>query len=147
MRSGTTPCVCWLVEERGPGADRELLGHAERARASFTFDVPASLPGGYVLASVERTVIGGTDGVTLMLRQQDSDLGAGPIRIHLEAADALPPAAAGQETVALGTADARWTPSKGHLEWIDDGVLRSIDGPGLDLETVTVVGAAIEASA
>ena len=109
--------------------------------------MPPALPGGYVLASVERTVVRGTDGITLLLRQTDSDLGAGPIRIHLEAADALPPAAAGQETVALGTADARWTPSKGHLEWIAEGVVRSIDGPGLDLETLTAVSAAVEASA
>jgi hypothetical protein len=145
--SGRPIPASWTVE-RTPRATTERLTLEEaQARASFTFEVPPALPDGYVLASVERTVVRGTDGVTLMLRQQDSDLGAGPIRIHLEAADALPPAATGQETVALGTADARWTPSKGHLEWIADGVVRSIDGPGLDLETLTAVGTAIEASA
>jgi hypothetical protein len=146
--SGRPIPASWTVERTRLATTERLTLEEAQARASFTFDVPAALPGGYVLASVERTVVRGTDGITLLLRQTDSDLGAGPIRIHLEAADALPPAAAaGQETVALGTADARWTPSKGHLEWIADGVLRSIDGPGLDLETLPAVGAAIEASA
>ena len=108
----------------------------------------ADLPGGYVLASVERTVVRGADGVTLMLRQRDSDLGAGPIRIHLEAAAALPPAAAGQETVALGTAPPLGGRRRRDI-WSGstDGVLRSIDGPGLDLGTLTAVAASIEASA
>jgi hypothetical protein len=137
----------WTIERTRRATTERLSLEEAQARASFTFDVPSALPDGYVLASVERTVVRGTDGVTLMLRQQDSDLGAGPIRIHLEAAGAPPPtAAAGQETVAVGTAAARWTPSKGHLEWIADGVLRRIDGPGLDLETLTAVGAAVEAS-
>jgi hypothetical protein len=145
--SGRPIPASWTVERtRGATTERLTLEDAQ-ARASFTFDVPPALPGGYVLASVERTVVRGTDGIALMLRQQDSDLGAGPIRIHLVAADALSPAAAEQETVAVGSADARWTPSKGHLEWIADGVVRSIDGPGLDLETLTAVGTAIEASA
>jgi hypothetical protein len=146
--SGRPIPASWTVDRvRGAMTERLTLAEAQ-AQTSFAFDVPKALPDGYVLASVGRTVVRGTDGITLVLRQQDSDLGAGPIRIHLEAADALPPAAAaGQETVALGTANARWTPSKGHLEWIADGVVRSIDGPGLDLETLTAVGAAIEASA
>jgi hypothetical protein len=137
----------WSIQ-RTNGATRERLTLEEaRARTSFAFDVPQNLPGGYVLASVERTVVHGVDSVTLMLRQRDSDLGAGPIRIHLEGATALPPAAAGQETVALGTGIALWAPSQGHLEWLDHGVIRSIDGPGLDLGILTAVATSIEASA
>jgi hypothetical protein len=137
----------WTVQRTNDATTQRLTLEDARARTSFAFDVPQSLPGGYVLASVERTVVGDVDSVTLMLRQRDSDLGAGPIRIHLETASALPPAATGQETVALGTGTARWTPSRGRLEWIEQGVLRSIDGPGLDLGILTAVATSIEASA
>jgi hypothetical protein len=137
----------WTVQSTKEATTERLTLEEAQALTSFAFDVPESLPGGYVLASVERTVVQGADSVTLMLRQRDSDLGAGPIRIHLEAASALPPAAAGEETVALGTGTARWTPLQGHLEWVDHGVLRSIDGPGLDLEILTAVATSIEASA
>jgi hypothetical protein len=145
--SGRPIPASWTAERAHGGTTERLTLAEAQAQTSFAFDAPKVLPDGYVLASVERTLVDGADSVTLLLRQPDSDLGAGPIRIHLEAADALPSAAAGQETVAVGTADARWTPSKGHLEWIADGVVRSIDGPGLDLETLSAVGTAIEASA
>ena len=93
-----------LQRAHGVRTERLTLEQA-RDRASFTFDVPDPLPGGYVLASIERTVVHGRDGVTLTLRQRDSDLGAGPIRIHLETADALPPTAApDQASLVLGEA-------------------------------------------
>jgi hypothetical protein len=136
-----------LSRVQGARTQRLSLDEAH-AKMSFAFDVPEDLPGGYVLASLERTVVHGSDGLTIMLRQRDSDLGAGPIRIHLEAADALPPTVAtDQETVGLGAADARWTPSQGRLEWIADGIYRSVDGPGLDLRILTAVAGSIEASA
>ena len=137
----------WALQ-RAKGATTERLTLEEaRAQASFAFDIPQGLPGGYVLASVERTVARGADSITLTLRQRDSDLGAGPILIHLEAAGALPPATADQEAIALGTGTARWSPSVGRLEWVAHGVLRSIDGPGLGLELLTAVATSIEASA
>jgi hypothetical protein len=138
----------WSVQHvRGARTERISLEEA-REEMSFAFDVPRNLPGGYVLASVERTLVGGRDSVTLTVRQRDSDLGAGPIRIHLEAAGALPPAvAADRVTMPLNGADARWTASQGRLEWIAHGVYRSVEGPGLDLRLLTAVAATIEASA
>ena len=140
-----------LPDPEGSGvrahARRLTLAQAQ-ARTTFRFGLPDRLPSGYVLASVERAVIGGVEGVTLLLRQRESDLGAEPVRIHLEATDALPPAAASdQETVALGDIEARWTPSQHRLEWIRRGVYRSIDGAGVDLPTLMAIAASVGASA
>ena len=119
-----------------------------KARTSFEFDLPQELPGDYVLASVERTVVGGVDSVALELRQRDSDLGAGPIRIHLEAAGVLPASVAtDHETVRIGGLDARWTPSQGRLEWIAGGVYRSIDGPDAGREILAAIASSVEAAA
>ena len=101
-----------------------------------------------MLASVERTVTAGTDGVTLRYRQADSDLGDAPIRIYLEPAAALPPAASAEQTeVAVGGAVGRWTPSQARLEWVAEGVYRSVDGPGVDRRTLAGVAGSVEASA
>ncbi len=107
----------WSVQRaRGARTERVSLEAGARRRSP---SVPPNLPGGYVLASVERTVVRGRDSVTLTVRQPDSDLGAEPIRIHLEAAGALPSAvAADRVTMTLDGAEARWTPSQGRLEWI-----------------------------
>ncbi|MEP6477438.1 MAG: zf-HC2 domain-containing protein [Actinomycetota bacterium] len=146
--TGTELPVAWRVQHGGD-ARTELLTLAQaKAGTSFGFDVPGTLPGGYVLASVQRAVVRGVQSVTLDLRQRDSDLGAGPIRIHLEAADALPPAAsAHQITVPLGAVEARWIPAQARLEWVADGIYRSVDGPGIDLGTLAAVASSIEASA
>ena len=138
----------WRLRQAPDARTQRLTLAQAKARTSFVFDVPEELPGGYVLASVERTVVRGVESVTLGLRQRDSDLGAGPIRIHLEAAHALPAAgAAGQETVPLGAVDARWIPSQERLEWIDEGVYRSIDGPGVDRRILAAIAASVEAAA
>jgi hypothetical protein len=146
--SGTELPAAWR-EQHVANARTERLTLAEaKALTSFAFDVPATLPAGYILASVQRTVVRGVDSVTLEVRQRDSDLGAGPIRIHLEGAAALPPAAsADQVIVPLGDGDARWIPSQSRLEWVADGIYRSVDGPGVDREILEAVASSIEASA
>ena len=117
------------------------------ARTSFRFDLPDELPSGYVVTGAERAVTGRLESVTILLQPRETDLGAGPIRIHLEATGALPPTAApDQETVPLGDLEARWTPSQGRLEWIERGIYRSIDVPGVDLPTLTAIAASLDAS-
>ena len=138
----------WFDSRSADARTHRLTLAEARARTSFAIDLPDALPGGYVLASVERSVVQGVEGLTLGLRQRDTDLGAGPVRIHLEMAGALPPAAAtDQETVDLGEREARWTPSQGRLEWIDHGIYHSIDGPGVELRILAAIAAAVEAAA
>jgi outer membrane lipoprotein-sorting protein len=146
--AGTELPLEWRVQHVANARTTRLTLAQAKARTSFAFDVPATLPGGYVLASVQHAVVRGVESVTIDLRQPDSDLGAGPIRIHLEAATALPPAAsADQVTVPLGDVVARWIPAQWRLEWVVDGVYRSADGPGVDPRILADVASTIEASA
>ena len=145
--AGTELPIAWRVQHVASARTERLTLAQAKARTSFAFDVPATLPGGYVLASVQHAVVRGVESVTLDLRQADSDLGAGPIRIHLQAAAALPPAAsADQVTVSLGDAEARWIPSQWRLEWVADGIYRSVDGPGVDPRILAAVASSVEVS-
>jgi hypothetical protein len=146
--SGTELPLAWRVQHVADARTERLTLAQAKARTSFAFDVPATVPGGYVLASVQHAVVRRVESVTLDLRQPDSDLGAGPIRIHLEAATALPPAAsADQVIVPLGDVEARWIPSQWRLEWVADGIYRSVDGPGVDPRILAAVASSVEASA
>jgi hypothetical protein len=83
-------------------------------------------------------------GVTLYLRDQDADAGIGTIRLHLETATALPPAtSAAQSTVEVGDVQGRFTPDRSQLEWIDGGLYRSLDAPGLALEELLAIATSI----
>jgi hypothetical protein len=82
--------------------------------------------------------------VTLYLRDRDADAGIGTIRLHLEAATALPPAtSATQSTVDVAGVEGRFTPDRSQLEWIRDGVYRSLDAPGLELEELLAIATSI----
>ena len=71
-------------------------------------------------------------------------LGGGGIRLHEEVADALPPASsATQSGVAVGGTAGRWTPERGQLEWVDDGVYYSLDAPGLGLPELLLLAGSL----
>ena len=128
----------------GVSVRRVSLEQARTARLGFEIELPAALPGGFGLASVELVQTGDAIGVTLYLRQRDADPGTGTIRLHLEARSELPPAtSAVQSTVRLGDVRARFTPVRSQLEWVQDGVYRSLDAPGLSLSELVAIAASI----
>jgi len=131
---------------RRVGAATAVRVSLENARASvpFPIELPTALPAGFGLASVELVDAGYGAGVTLYLRDQDADAGIGTIRLHLEAASSLPPAtSAAQSTVAVGGVRGRFTPDRSQLEWIDGGLYRSLDAPGLALEELLAIATSI----
>ena len=131
---------------RKVGAATAVRVSLENARASvpFPIELPTALPAGFGLASVELVDAGYGAGVTLYLRDQDADAGIGTIRLHLEAASALPPAtSAAQSTVEVGGVQGRFTPDRSQLEWIDGGLYRSLDAPGLALEELLAIATSI----
>jgi hypothetical protein len=84
--------------------------------------------------------------VTLYLRDEDADAGIGTIRLHLEAASELPPAtSAAQSRVDVGGLPGRFTPDRSQLEWIDSGLYRSLDAPGLALDELLAIATSIGA--
>jgi hypothetical protein len=130
------------------GVQIERVSLADAA-AAVPFDVaaPASFPSGFTLASVELVRVGGAAGVTMYFRDAEADVGGGSIRLHLEAAAALPPAsAARQSSVDVGGVTGRWTPGRTQLEWVSDGVYRSLDAPGLGLGLAELLSIAASTS-
>ncbi|MEX2421672.1 MAG: hypothetical protein WD670_07630, partial [Actinomycetota bacterium] len=62
------------------------------------------------------------------------------IRLHLEPATELPPAtSATQSTIQLGDVRARFTLGRSQLEWVQGGVYRSLDAPGLSLQELVAI--------
>jgi hypothetical protein len=138
----------WRVRESGGAVvERVTLARAREASA-FPIALPGSLPQGFGLASVELVDAGYGDGVTLYFRDRDADAGIGTIRLHLEPATALPPASsANQSAVEVGDEPGRYTPDRSQLEWLEAGLYRSLDAPGLSLDGLLAVATSIPSEA
>lgn len=133
----------------GPGISITRVPPADAlAMAPAPIELPASLPSGYVVASarVESSDLGrpgGTMSVTLVFRQRETDSAGPPIELHVEGADALPPASSAEQLlVDLDGATARWTPGRDQLEWVSGGTYLSLQG-SLDLEAMLNLAASI----
>jgi hypothetical protein len=134
----------WTHRRVGAATAERVSLQTARASVPFPIELPTALPAGFGLASVELVDAGYGAGVTLYLRDQDADAGIGTIRLHLEAASSLPPAtSAAQSTVAVGGVRGRFTPDRSQLEWIDGGLYRSLDAPGLGLEELLAIATSI----
>ena len=109
------------------------------ARSPVPIELPATLPDGYVLASAQIVwdpTATEAAAVSFVFRQLETDAAGGPIVLHVQMGDALPPASsADQFLVELGATSARWTPGRDQLEWIAGGAYVSIEGP-LGLSTL-----------
>jgi hypothetical protein len=132
----------WRIRESG-GVTVERVSLPEASAAlGVELSLPSALPAGYALASVEVVRTVDAAGATLYLR--DAEAGASAIRLHVERATALPPATADvQRTVEVAGSEGRWTPGRFRLEWLADGLYRSLDGPGFGLAELLAVAASI----
>ena len=117
------------------------------ATAGLPASLPDRLPEGYVVASAELATAGSAvEGVTLYLRQRDTDAAGNPLTLHVERATGLPPpSSAAQSRIAFAGLDGRWTPSRSELEWIDDDAYHSLQGE-LGLRSMIAFADAISGS-
>ncbi|MGZ8593467.1 MAG: hypothetical protein ACXWYC_09215 [Actinomycetota bacterium] len=134
----------WLVRETPEGTvERVTLADAEAA-APFQLLLPQTLPGGSALAAVELLRLGADVGVTIYFQDEEVALGGGAIRVHLEPAEELPPAAAPrQETVEVRGIMARYTAEAALLEWIEGGLYISVEAPGLELADLVALAGSL----
>lgn len=136
----------WRVRRTGDAVIERVTLEEAAAAASFPVTLPAELPTGFGLASVELLVVGEETGVTIYLRDAEVDLGTGSIRLHLALADELPPSTSAEHAaVDVAGVEGRWTAERGLLEWVADGVYHSIDSNGLPLEALLTIAASIPA--
>ena len=132
--------------DRGsPGVDVERIDVAAGlAAAGLPPSLFDDLPGGYVVASTERSTTGSTiEGITFRLRQVDTDAAGEPLTLHVERDAALPPPSSSEQSrISFSDLVARWTPSRAELEWVDHGVYHSLQGE-LDLRSLIGIARAI----
>ena len=113
------------------GVDVRRVGVAEAlAAAGLPASLAHRLPAGYVVASAELSMKGSAvDSVTFSLRQPDTDAAGEPLTLHVGRAARLPPPSSSEQSqVVFADVEARWTPSRSELEWVDEGVYRSLQG-------------------
>lgn len=134
----------WRVRTAPGGVTVRVSLDQASAALPFDLQVPQQLPTGYGLASAELVRVQDRLGANVYFQQADADLGAGPIRFHVEAGQELPPAsAASQSAIEVRGTEGRWTPDRGQLEWVEDGVYYSLDASGLGLEDLLAAAASM----
>jgi outer membrane lipoprotein-sorting protein len=126
----------WAIRSSPEGVTERVSLEQAAAEIPFTILLPDSeaLPAGYALASAELVRLNEETALNLYFQQVDADLGTGPIRLHEEMAERLPPASsATQSEVEVRDVIGRWTPDRNQLEWVEQGVYLSLDAAGLSL--------------
>jgi hypothetical protein len=139
----------WLVRRSSEGVTRRVSLEEAIDEAPFELALPEEIPDGYVLASTELVTIEDSVAVNVYFQRRDAAFLRGPIRLHEELGDVLPPASSDvQELVRLeGSVLARWTPSGSRLEWVDEGAYHSLDGRGATLEELLPIAMSIDGGA
>jgi hypothetical protein len=129
------------------GLDVERIDVAEGlAVAGLPASLARSLPGGYIVVSAERSMVGSAlEGVSLHLRQIDTDAAGEPLTLHVERDTGMPlPSSSEQGLISFVGLEARWTPSRSEFEWVDRGVYHSLQGD-MDLRSLIEIAGAIAA--
>jgi hypothetical protein len=128
---------------RGVKVERIGVGEA-LATASLPASLPERLPEGYVVASAELSKVGAAiEGVTLYLRQLDTDAAGEPVTLHVEQDTGLPPpSSSAQSRIRFAGVHGRWTPNRSQLEWVDRGAYHSLQGE-LGLRALLEIASAV----
>jgi outer membrane lipoprotein-sorting protein len=134
----------WLTTSSPIGSTRRSSVEDAVAEVPFRALLPADAPTGFAPTSAEVVTVGEGRSLNLYFRGEDASSPGGSLRLHEEAARELPPASAPHQfVVRVRGTDGRWTPGRHQLEWIEDGVYVSLDGPGLEIQQLLDVAASL----
>jgi hypothetical protein len=129
---------------RGLPAPERWLGQATLAEAEASAPyllLPSGLPPGYLVSAV---FLEGT-GVTVYFRREGAELDGGGIRLYQAEGVAMPPPLEPEVlAVRVRGITGRYSPLRGELEWVENGVYRSLGGTALDLRGLLAVTASLE---
>jgi hypothetical protein len=127
------------VPAPGPWFNQATLSEA-MAAAPF-LQLPSRLPAEYRLSSVNVD----QGGVTMYFRRPGAELDGGWIRLHqAEGVGLSPPLGPEVLAVRVGGVMGRYSPVRGEIEWVEDGVYRALGGTALDLEGLLAVAESFE---
>jgi hypothetical protein len=122
---------------------------AEAVEAAPYLLLPARLPAEYRIASIAV----GNSAVTVHFRRPGAELDGGGIRLHqADGIGLAPPLEPEVLAVEVRGVTGRYSPVRGELEWVEDGVYRSLGGSSmagspLDLEGLLAVARSLEPTA
>ncbi|MGH2725298.1 MAG: zf-HC2 domain-containing protein [Actinomycetota bacterium] len=135
----------WLVR-RWPGGIVRAQVTLDEARSTLPqLLLPARLPDGYRLWTVHVVTAKGRSGVAVFFRRPGSELDGVGIRLFQAAGQALaPPMDPDVLAVRVRGVTGRYSPTRGELEWVEDGVYRSLGGTALDLGGLLAVARSLE---
>jgi hypothetical protein len=136
----------WRIKRWGDAVVQEGLTPSEAiADARFAVALPSTLPPGYTAVSAVTVRTSTGTGVTIMYRRPAAELGGPGLRLHQATGQSLPPpTGADEQIVQVGDSTGRWSPEAHILDWVDDdGIYRSLSGPGLDLVTLLEVAVSL----
>ena len=146
IRGGPIPDPWLTVGWRG--GTLRLQVPLDEARAEVpNLQLPSSLPPSYELWTIHLVRQGEATGAAVYFRRPGAELDGVGIRYYQAPGDGLaPPLDPDVARVRLGDAVARYSPTRGELEWVTDGAYRSLTAPTLDLATLLRVAGSVEAA-
>jgi hypothetical protein len=135
----------WLSLRLPSGEVQERVTLEEAVRAAPFVLLPEELPEGYYAAAAFELEAVGRREVTVYFRRPGSELDGVGIRLHQATGVGLPPPTDPDAlAVRVRGTTGRYSPSRGELEWIEDGVYRSLSGTALDLGGLLAAAGSLE---
>jgi Putative zinc-finger len=124
----------WLVRRSAGGLIFEKTS-LDRARATASYVLlPSYLPQGYRLGPVHVVRAAGRSGVTMFFRRPGTELDGVGIRLHQADGEPLPPPVDPDVlAVRVRGVIGRYSPLRAEVEWVEDGVYRSLRGAAFDV--------------
>lgn len=127
----------WLVRRWPGGIVREHASVVEALDEVPSLLLPRRLPDGYRLWTIHLVEAGGATGATAYFRRPGAELeGVGIVLHQADGHDLPPPMEPDVLAVRVRGVTGRYSPTRGELEWVEEGTYRALRGGGLDLSTL-----------
>jgi hypothetical protein len=144
--TGRVPPESWSLHRWPGGSVRSGLTPATAISiAKFTVLVPTALPAGYSAAAAQTVKGPGISGISIVYRRPGAELdGVGLLVYQATGQTIPPPSSAADQVVTVRGAPGRWSPENHVLEWVENGVYRSLFGPSFGLTDMLDVANSME---
>lgn len=127
----------------GRGVIVSRIGFSEAAELRFAL-TPTYLPEGYRPSAALVSRSGRGSRLTTFYRRAEAEFEGSGIRItEAPGFESLPPSSEELTAVTIDDLRARWSAERSELEWVQDGVYRSVSVPAFDLDTAARVAASL----
>jgi hypothetical protein len=135
----------WLVRRWPGGVIREQVPLGRVALEAPYLQLPRRLPAGFQPWVAQLAREGGRTSVTVYFRRPGTELDGVGIRLHQAPGTPLPPPMDPDVlAVEVRGTTGRYSPIRGELEWVEDGLYHSLGGTALDLAGLLRVAASLE---